>query len=159
MSDFWSKTYVLARVGSVDVAMLKLYLDRVNDVQKVTDAFSLSIVFQVLSVDLVSGGKGTVNPVAVGPVTVNLISNLGDLKGSVTAWSALDNKQQPVVNGTFQNSSYVSLTLVGQGSIDIPINAIPLPPLAKAILAGIAALLGPTITISLGTIHEIIPLH
>jgi|GEM_PF-4216043 len=156
--DFWSKAYPLVHVGGVDVVLLKLFIDKKDNVPTVTDAFSMIARLQICGFDIVNSGALTIDPIKTGSVTMKLIGNLGRVDGNIITWVALDANQDIVPNPTFENARFISFTLVGQGHIDIPINAAPLPIWVKLILDGIKALLGTTITISLGTIHEVIPL-
>jgi hypothetical protein len=157
--DYWSKSYVLVHAKNVDVVILKLFVDKKPNVQAVTDAFSMSLTLQVLSADLVQNGKTVIDPIKVGPITVPLIGKAGDVNGAFTSWAALDQHQHVIQNATFENAHFVTFTLVGKASFDVPVAALPLPLPAKLLLESIVALLGGKITASIGTIHEVIPLH
>lgn len=159
MGDFWSKTYVLSRVSHYDLVSLGLFVDQKPGVNVVTDAFKMLVVFRVLGVDLAANGGTTVDPIKAGDVNVPLEGDLGTLQGQFTAWEAIDANQKPVANPTFGNSASVAFTLVGKAALTLILNALPVPAPIKLILAVIEKLIGPKVTVTIGQIHEVIPLH
>jgi hypothetical protein len=157
--DFWSKTYVLSRVSHYDLVSLGLFVDQKPGVDVVTNAFKVLIVFRVLGVDLAANGGTTVDPIKIGDVNVPLQGNLGTLEGQFTYWEALDEHQKPVANPTFANSASVAFTLVGKAAITLILASLPVPVPIKLILAVVQKLIGPKVTVTIGQIHETIPLH
>ena len=158
MRDYWSKTYVLSRVGRYDLVSLGLFVNKKPGVKVVTQAFKMLIVFRVLGVDLAQSGGTTVDPIKTGDVNVPLEGRLGNLKAKFAYWEALD-QHGNVPNPTFQNSKSVSFTLVGKAAITLVLSALPVPLPVKAIIAIIEKLVGPKVTVTIGQIHETVPLH
>jgi hypothetical protein len=84
---------------------------------------------------------------------------LGTLEGQFTYWQALDEHQNPVANPTFGDSASIAFTLVGKAAITLILGALPVPLPIKLILAAVQKLIGPKVTVTIGQIHETIPLH